>query len=659
MFRTVLVANRGEIACRIMRTLRNMGIYSAAIFSDADRHAAHVRAADVALHVGPAAPAESYLHIERILQACARAGAAAIHPGYGFLAENSAFSLACERHGITFIGPGAQAMRAIGNKHLAKRQMQEAGIAVLPGYHGDAQDMATLEDQALRLGLPLMVKCSAGGGGKGMQVVTLPQQLRPALESARRLGLTAFADGTLLLERFLPNPRHIEVQILADRYGHIRCVGDRDCSLQRRHQKVIEEAPAAGLDDAMRRALHTAAVTVARAADYVNAGTVEFLVQGNDYYFLEVNTRLQVEHPITEAIAGIDLVEWQLRIAAGEALPAEAPSTSTGLHAVEARVCAEDPEQDFAPSSGLLVRCEWPRGLPGIRVDVGVERHDNVPYEYDSLLGKIIAVGDSRMAALGKLGHALRQTRIAGVRTNVQWLQRVLQGLELHATPVGTAFLANPDSPWRREVAPDSRVYVLGALALAQSGTSEAIDAHKSPWAARDAFTPGLQRDLHRTFYSPETTRVKLQRLPEGWCGTVKNHCVNVLWETTTDDRAEVTVDGLRQAFFWSNVGTTLHCWFDGSEYRLEYARPAAEQSHADSGHALLAAMPGTVVEVRVRAGDRVGAGSILVVLEAMKMEHSIIAPHDGTVTAVRVDVGDKARAGAVLVDLAGDTLDG
>jgi 3-methylcrotonyl-CoA carboxylase alpha subunit len=423
---SVLVANRGEIACRIFRTARRLGIRTVAVYSDVDSSAKHVREADVAVRIGPGDPRESYLNVSRILDVARAEQVQAIHPGYGFLSENAQFAAACVQAGFKFVGPKAEAVAVMGSKIAAKARIVGTGVPILPGYHGMQQDFAHLELQARTLGFPIMLKPAAGGGGKGMRVLRCESEVQPALRAARRLAENYFGDGGLLLERYLPQPRHIEVQVFGDCHGSRVHMGDRDCSAQRRHQKVIEEAPAPGISSETRERIYAAALAVARELDYVNAGTVEFLVDGNDFYFMEMNTRLQVEHAVTEAITGLDLVEWQLRVAAGEALPLRQSEIRLHGHAIEARVCAEDPQQKFMPSPGELRLMKWPEGEE-IRVDCGFDTGDVVPVNYDSLLGKVIASAASRSEAIDRLARALDDMVCVGVRCNHRWLAGVLR----------------------------------------------------------------------------------------------------------------------------------------------------------------------------------------------------------------------------------------
>jgi 3-methylcrotonyl-CoA carboxylase alpha subunit len=652
MLCTVLIANRGEIACRIMRSVRALGMNSVAIYSDADRDAAHVRAADRAVHIGPAAPRDSYLNIARIMQAAHDSGADAIHPGYGFLSENPALATACADQGIAFVGPPAAAMQAMGSKRAAKLTMQALGVPVLPGYHGELQTLVELEAEALRIGLPLMIKPSGGGGGKGMQVVSDASQLRAALQSAQRLASSAFGDAALLLERYLPGPRHIEVQVLADKHGHILTLGDRDCSVQRRHQKLLEEAPAPGLADAVRQAMQAAAITAARAVGYINAGTVEFLYQDGEFWFMEMNTRLQVEHPVTELITGIDLVEWQLRIAAGEPLALLQADIHTRGHAVEVRVCAEDTQHGFTPSAGKLLRCDWPDSITDIRVDAGFAAGDHVPSDYDSLLGKIIAIAADRDSAIRKLDRALQHTRIAGVNTNLGWLQCVLRNEAFIQGQVSTQFVIEHAATLQQADALSASLWVLAALAVLHDSADDA--ERSSPWSARDAFRPGLPALQSLQFRNGEAViTVTLERRNDTWHGTVNAEVFAVTWTAQHHHQASVIVNGLQQLFHWLLHDNRLYCWLNGRDYQLQFIDPRqlTSNSTAQPG-ALISSLPGTVVQLDIHIGDTVAAGAVLMVIEAMKMEHAIVAPHAGTVTHVHCKLGGKVAAGVPLLDL-------
>ncbi|MDE2306540.1 MAG: ATP-grasp domain-containing protein, partial [Gammaproteobacteria bacterium] len=499
MFSRLLIANRGEIACRVIRTARRLGLATIAVYSDADAGARHVRLADEAHRLGPAPARESYLSIGRVLEAATAAGAEAIHPGYGFLSENAGFASDCAERGLMFVGPPPAAIAAMGSKIAAKEAMRRAGVPVLPGYQGEDQSAERLRREALALGFPLIIKPSGGGGGKGMQIVAEASQLDAALESARRVASSAFADPALLLERYLQAPRHVEVQVLCDGHGHALHLGTRDCSVQRRHQKLIEEAPAPDLPEDLREHMHAAALTVARAVGYQGAGTVEFLYADGRFWFMEMNTRLQVEHGVTERVFGLDLVEWQLRVAAGEALPFAQGDLVPRGHAIEARVCAEDPAEDFRPSAGPLTVLRWPPESATLRVDAGFESGDQVPSHYDSLLGKLIASGPDRREAARTLLRAIETLRVGGVRTNAAWLAAALASPAfVEATPT-TRFVAEQGEALSAPTAVGAAELAVAALEIAGAGAESiggpvpsAAAEPLSPWAVRDAFRVNL-----------------------------------------------------------------------------------------------------------------------------------------------------------------------
>ncbi|HVH84598.1 MAG TPA: biotin carboxylase N-terminal domain-containing protein [Steroidobacteraceae bacterium] len=654
---TLLVANRGEIACRIFRTARRLGWRTVAVFSDADAPARHVREADEALWIGPAPARDSYLSIERIIAAARACGAQAVHPGYGFLSENAGFAQACAEARITFVGPPAEAIAAMGSKIVAKNRMRAAGVPVLPGYAGPDKDLKQLAAAAHTVGLPLIIKPAAGGGGKGMQIVRQESELTAGLAAARRLAESAFGDGALLLERFLPTPRHLEVQVFGDTHGNYLHLGDRDCSAQRRHQKLIEEAPAPNVPAAVRERLRSAALVVAREIGYVSAGTVEFLYDGREFYFMEMNTRLQVEHTVTEAVTGIDLVEWQLRLAAGEPLPLAQEAVRLDGHAIEARVCAEDPERNFLPSAGRLALMEWPQ-LESVRVDAGFESGDTVPDCYDSLLGKVIAWAPERSLAAERLALALNQTFSAGVHTNERWLARVLRSrrfLEVRHNIAlldkGAAEFAGPSA-----VAPET--LILAALAL--QGAPLGSDC--SPWAARDGFTPNLPATIVCTL---------------SWRG--HSHTVELAYSggkpvaANVDGRTLLQLSDLSYAAGAAGVGTIAarlverrrhaRCRVDGAsvtlweedaqyDFLLEDPRTREFTASASTG-GLTTPLPGVVVSVPVSVGQKVAAGEVLMVIEAMKMEHTITAPYAGTVQAIHFKRGDRVPEASQLLELA------
>jgi 3-methylcrotonyl-CoA carboxylase alpha subunit len=666
---SLLVANRGEIACRIFRTAKRLGIRTIAVFSDADALAQHVREADEAVRIGPAAPRESYLNVARILDAARATGAQAVHPGYGFLSENADFAQACVDAGLVFVGPPASAISAMGSKIVAKARMRAAGVPVLPGYEGADQDLEHLHGEARRLGMPLIIKPAAGGGGKGMRIVRDVAQIPEALAGARRLAESGFGDGSLLLERFLPAPRHVEVQIFADSHGNFVHLGDRDCSIQRRHQKVIEEAPAPALPDDVRDRLRSAALIVARAIGYVSAGTVEFLFDGREFYFMEMNTRLQVEHTVTERVTGLDLVEWQLRVAAGERLPLEQAQIRLTGHAIEARVCAEDPERDFLPSAGELRLLEWPDG-EDVRVDAGFGTGDRVPESYDSLLGKVIAWAPSRVQAAGKLRRALERTHCAGVHTNERWLARILATPRFLEVRHSIAFLEDHGQEIKDRLIPkptvDRQAVALAALAILGSrglpgsaaGSAGATPAELSPWAACDGFTPNLPAivqfslalrgqqhfiDIESGPRDPTTIRV------DGVAMDVA-HVVRV------DGFIAASLEGVRVKARTFVYEIRVHVWLNGEHYDFLHEDPRSKEFSASvSSGDLTTPLPGVVAAVAVAVGQAVAAGDVLMVIEAMKMEHTITAPYAGIVQSIHFARGDRVPEGSALLELAAE----
>jgi len=658
---TLLVANRGEIACRIFRTARRLGWRTVAVFSDADALARHTREADEAVWIGPPPARDSYLNIERVIAAARASGATAIHPGYGFLSENAQFAQACEEAGISFIGPPAAAIAAMGSKIVAKNRMREAGVPVLPGYAGAEQDLKQLAAAAHTVGLPLIIKPAAGGGGKGMQIVRQESELTAALAAARRLAESAFGDGALLLERFLAAPRHIEVQVFADRHGNYVHLGERDCSIQRRHQKLIEEAPAPGVPDALRARLRAAALVVAKEIGYVSAGTVEFLYDGREFYFMEMNTRLQVEHTVTELVTGLDLVEWQLRVANGERLPLAQEEIRCNGHAIEARVCAEDPERAFLPSAGRLKLMEWPQ-LESVRVDAGFAGGDTVPDCYDSLLGKVIAWAPERTLAASRLATALTHTYAAGVHTNERWLARILRSkrfLEVRHTIAlldkGSAEFASPAT-----LAPET--LILAALAAHAAGLPPGGARASSPWALRDGFTPNLAATVAWTLSRLGQTHTVELNFSAG-------HPVSANVDTRTllqiadlsyrEGEAGIAAIAARLVERRRHArcavdGAQVTLWDDDAQYefRIEDPRTREFSASAASG-GLTTPLPGVVVSVPVAVGQKVAAGEVLMVIEAMKMEHTISAPYAGTVKAIHFARGDRVPEASQLLELA------
>ncbi|MDX2594767.1 MULTISPECIES: acetyl/propionyl/methylcrotonyl-CoA carboxylase subunit alpha [Streptomyces] len=636
MFDTVLVANRGEIAVRVIRTLRSLGVRSVAVFSDADADARHVREADTAVRIGPAPASESYLSVERLLEAAARSGAQAVHPGYGFLAENAGFARACEEAGLVFIGPSADAIALMGDKIRAKETVKAAGVPVVPGSSGSGLTDAELASAAREIGVPVLLKPSAGGGGKGMRLVRDVTALEEEIAAARREARASFGDDTLLVERWVDRPRHIEIQVLADGHGNVVHLGERECSLQRRHQKIIEEAPSVLLDEATRAAMGEAAVQAARSCGYRGAGTVEFIVPGGDpssYYFMEMNTRLQVEHPVTELITGLDLVEWQLRVAAGEPLGFGQQDVTLTGHAVEARICAEDPARGFLPSGGTVLLLDEPQG-DGVRTDSGLSEGTEVGSLYDPMLSKVIAYGPDRATALRRLRSALAGTVTLGVQTNAGFLRRLLAHPAVVAGELDTGLVERVVDELVPTEVPEE-VYE-AAAAVRQ----EALRPRGEGWT--DPFSVPSGWRLGGT---PKAAAFDL-RVTEPVRYTPRGA------HSVAGDRVSVTLDGVRHSF--RRAGDWLGR--DGDSWQVRDHDPVAA-SLSGAAHAgadsLTAPMPGTVTVVKVAVGDEVTAGQSLLVVEAMKMEHVISAPHAGTVAELDVTPGSTVAMDQVLAVIA------
>jgi len=657
MFKKILIANRGEIACRIARTARRMGILPVAVYSDADADALHVRSVEQALHIGGAAAVDSYLNIERLIEAAQRSGAEAIHPGYGFLSENAAFAAACAEQGIVFIGPSVEAIRVMGSKSEAKALVSKSGVPLVPGYYGDEQSPAFLRAQAESIGMPVLIKAIAGGGGRGMRIVRAPGEFDDALASAQREAKSAFGDPRVMIEKYVEGPRHIEVQVFGDNFGNIVHLFERDCSLQRRHQKVIEEAPAVALSARQRETLYDSAIAAARAVSYTGAGTVEFVIdREGDVYFIEMNTRLQVEHPVTEVITGLDLVEWQLRIAAGEPLPLRQEEIRQQGHAVEVRLYAEDPAQDFRPSVGRIWHAHLPHPAADVRVDAGVESGDAITPFYDAMFAKLITFGADREAALQRMAAALGETALTGVTTNVDYLQRLVTHPAFVAGGFNTHFVEEHREALNAPVPPAAPYEVLFAACavLAARDTAQA-GANTSPWATRDCFR--LNHDFSETLIlrtdGVDHTLV-LTQTRSALRIVAFDHEYAITRHGWRDGRFAMVVDGehVRATVFSDPAG--IHVLHDGRYRQFVVFDPlhAAEEDAAAAG-SLTAPMPGAVTAVMVAAGERVARGAPLMMLEAMKIEHTIVAPFDGVVTEVRYAKGEQVtHEGAELIKL-------
>nr|WP_294556121.1 acetyl/propionyl/methylcrotonyl-CoA carboxylase subunit alpha [uncultured Rhodopila sp.] len=646
MFRTLLIANRGEIACRVIRTARRLGIETIAVFSEADAHALHVKAADRAYPIGPAPARDSYLNIPRIIETARAAGAEAIHPGYGFLSENPAFVDACAEAGIVFVGPPASAMRAMGSKSSAKALMEQTDVPLLPGYHGDRQDTDFLADQAARIGFPVVIKAVSGGGGRGMRVVSSAADFAAALTSARQEAASSFGDDRVLIERYLQRPRHIEVQVFADTHGNAVHVFERDCSAQRRHQKVLEEAPAPGLSEAQRETMGSAAVAAARAVGYVGAGTVEFVAEGDGFFFLEMNTRLQVEHPVTEMITGFDLVEWQLRVAAGEKLPVAQSAIARNGHAIEARIYAEDPAHDFAPSVGRLTLFRTPPNSAETRTDAGFASGDTVSIHYDAMLAKLICHAPTRPAALRGIARALADCAVVGVASNLDLLGRIVRHPDFAAGGIDTGFIAREAATLlASQPKPPADVLAIAALTVL---TAEAARAGDDPWDERDLWWINTTPNRVLEFRDGETAcPVSVTRDGAAWRigGTL---CSAVRLDEAS---LRVSLDGVQRTVIAILDHSVVTLRDGGDTWRLTLPDPlAADDDEEDASDRLVAPIPGLVMEVAVAAGDRVTRGQLLVVLEAMKTVFRLTARADAVVASVSCTAGDMVQDGQILV---------
>jgi 3-methylcrotonyl-CoA carboxylase alpha subunit len=657
--RTLLIANRGEIACRIARTARRMGIESVVVFSEADANALHVRTADRAIPIGPAPARDSYLNIPRIVEAARAARADAIHPGYGFLSENPLFAEACTDAGIIFVGPPADAMRAMGTKSVAKALMERSGVPVLPGYHGDRQGAEFLASEAVRIGFPIAIKAVAGGGGRGMRVVNDAGEFSSALEAARQEAVSAFGDDRVLIERFLQRPRHIEVQVFADSQGNTLHLFERDCSSQRRHQKIIEEAPAPGIDPRRRVAMGEAAVAAARAVGYVGAGTVEFVVDPDGFFFLEMNTRLQVEHPVTEMITGLDLVEWQLRIAAGEQLPVTQADVTVNGHAFEARIYAEDPARDFAPSTGRLAQFRLPEATPGIRVDTGFVTGDAVPVHYDAMLAKLIVHAPTRDTALALLQRSLVTCEVVGVASNLDLLHRVASHRTFATGGIDTGFIArHADTLLAGQGAAPHGVLAAAALGVLvdeadAAATFAAASADPwSPWHGCDHWWLNAVPERVLEFSAADTLfPVRMRREANAWRLTAGERSTRATGQRDQDGRLRMTLDGVHYHALVTRDGENISVRWNGETFRFLLPDPVAHaETEGETASRLVAPLPGQVTHVLTQAGAHVARGQVLVVLEAMKTVFRLAAAADAVVERLSCAVGETVQEGQVLV---------
>lgn len=665
MLNKILIANRGEIACRVAATARRMGIATVAVYSDADARAKHVQACDESVRLGPAPAKESYLRGDLIIAAALAAGAQGIHPGYGFLSENAGFAQACADAGLVFIGPPAAAIRAMGSKSAAKALMEKAAVPLVPGYHGEQQESAFLRGEADLIGYPVLLKASAGGGGKGMRVVERSEDFEAALASCKREAISSFGDDRVLVEKYLTRPRHIEIQVFADTHGNCVYLFERDCSVQRRHQKVLEEAPAPGMTAERRAAMGEAAVAAARAVGYVGAGTVEFIAnQDGSFYFMEMNTRLQVEHPVTEMITGQDLVEWQLRVAAGEALPLRQDELRIAGHAIEARIYAENPEKGFLPSIGTLARMrtagavEFRLHEPGatrpaaVRIDSGVREGDAISPFYDPMIAKLIVWGADREAALRNMARALAQYQVVGLATNIGFLQRLVSGAAFSQADLDTGLIERHHDalfPPPAAPAPETLAFAAAAVLAEERGAARAAD----PWSSTAGWR--LNGTLRRTLEfvgDAGTAKLLLEYAGDGWTlhSGGASHALRL--ESAHDGALAISLDGRLLRADVAREGELLHV-FDGRAQRsLRHVDAMAHAGHSEAeGGRLTAPMPGKIVAVLAQKGGSVAKGAPLLIMEAMKMEHTIAAPADGIVEDLLYAVGDQVAEGAQLLE--------
>ena len=663
MFDKILIANRGEIACRIIRTARRLGVRTVAVYSAADAGALHVALADEAVAIGPAPARESYLRPELILEAARVSGAQAIHPGYGFLSENAEFAEACSAAGLVFIGPPTAAIRAMGSKSAAKQIMEAAVVPLVPGYHGEDQDLGLLRDAAGRIGYPVLIKASAGGGGKGMRVVWEAAAFDDALAAAKREALSGFGDDRVLLEKYLTKPRHVEIQVFADAHGNALHLFERDCSIQRRHQKVLEEAPAPGMPIDLRNRMGAAAVAAARAIGYVGAGTVEFLLdEDGSFYFMEMNTRLQVEHPVTEMITGQDLVEWQLKVASGQPLPCSQEQLAISGHAIEVRIYAEDPQREFLPSIGVLGHLRTPRENAHVRIDTGVREGDEVSIHYDPMIAKLIVWDTDRSGALRRLGAALAEYQVVGVTTNIEFLASVARHPAFAAADLDTGFIERHRAMLFPETRPATdQVLALACLDVLLRRAGEARQAATvsadpwSPWHQTSGWRMNVDNHHVLTFRDNEAhISITAHYRPDGYLLELPGG--NLMVRGSLDDNGDVLADlgGARCTATVVRHGDDLVIVIQGRSHRLTLHDPLAHVGgQEDAGGRLTAPMPGKIVAVLVEPGAKIAKGTPLVIMEAMKMEHTIAAPRDGVVAAIHFEVGAVVNEGIELLAFA------
>lgn len=656
-FRTLLIANRGEIACRVIRSARAMGLRTVAVYSEADRDAMHVTMADEAVLLGPARARDSYLSIEHVIEAAKKTGAEAVHPGYGFLSENAEFAQACLDAGLVFVGPTAAMMTAMGSKSGSKFLMEQAGVPLVPGYHGEAQDEAILAEAANRIGFPVLVKASAGGGGRGMRVVNAAGELSAAIVSAKREAKAAFGDDRMLIEKFVQNPRHIEVQIIGDSHGNLLSLFERECTLQRRHQKVIEEAPSPTLDAAQREAVCAAARKAAGAVNYVGAGTIEFVSDGKEVFFIEMNTRLQVEHPVTELITGIDLVEWQLRVAFGEALPLKQDEIKLNGHAIEARVYAENPQKNFMPSVGRIKTWRTPDAVDGLRIDAGYRSGDAVSPYYDAMLAKVIAWAPTRQAAIERLNRGLEETDVRGIVTNIPFLSALVTHPDVRANTIDTGFIERELKGLTETSPPAGELELCAAVAAVIVDEQQAArnEAH-SPWRTYGWQPVGLRARVFQFRQAPGAEqKVTLQYGDGRFTLSLADRDAPIVLSVTplAGGGFDLTIDGVKSHVASVIEGHELYLRTRNGRFDIHWVDPFGGETEEQVGEdKIVAPLPGTVVALLAEEGATLEKGAAILTLEVMKMEQTLRAPYAGVLKKIKCKVGDIVGEGVELAEI-------
>jgi 3-methylcrotonyl-CoA carboxylase alpha subunit len=653
-FRTLLIANRGEIACRVIRTARAMGLRTVAVYSEADRGATHVAMADDAVLLGPARAHDSYLNIERVLEAARQTGAEAIHPGYGFLSENAGFAEACAKAGLVFVGPTAEMMTAMGSKSGSKALMERAGVPLVPGYHGEDQDEAVIAKAADRIGFPVLVKASAGGGGRGMRVVRSAAELSAAIVSAKREAKAAFGDDRMLIEKYVDNPRHIEVQVIGDSHGNLLSLFERECTLQRRHQKVIEEAPSPTLNAKQREAVCEAARKAAGAVNYVGAGTIEFVSDGKDVFFIEMNTRLQVEHPVTELITGIDLVEWQIRVAFGEKLPLPQDQIRMNGHAIEARVYAENPQKNFMPSVGKIRTWRLPPQADGLRIDAGYREGDAVSPYYDAMLAKVIAWAPTRDAAIDRLNRGLEETDVRGIVTNTPFLAALITHPKVRANKIDTGFIERELKALTVSTGAPGDLEMAAAVAAILGEEAKAAGQHAhSPWNTFGWMPVGRRERVFVLRAGQDAEKVTLHYGSGPSTLTVENR--EIVFASTPSEAGgyDVTLDGVKSHIVAFIEGHELYLRTRHGRFELHWVDPFGGETEEQTGEdKIVAPLPGTVVALLAEVGATLEKGAPILTLEVMKMEQTLRAPFAGVLKKIKCKVGDIVQEGVELAEV-------